>query len=347
MPVMTVNGKIPADCLGIVSPHEHIFIDMSVFFAEPEEISLKNMSRDRVTIDKLGILRRNPFALLDNVQMMDSKTQLDEILYFKRAGGKTIVDATTIGLGRDPELMIEIAEKTGLNIIMGAGFYVEGSQKSAAFDLSQNEIEEQIVREVNHGIGHTQIRAGVIGEIGVSHVMYPFEEKSLTAACRAQTRTDAPLMIHINPWSERGIEAMDIVKQHGIAPEKVVICHIDVENREDYIFRLLDMGVFVEFDNFGKEMATDLWDVKPGSGRFVTDWERVHLLKKMIDKGYEKQILMSCDICLKSLLHAYGGWGYDHVLRHIVPMLLEVGVKQDQIGLMLIDNPARWLDYNC
>jgi phosphotriesterase-related protein len=154
-------------------------------------------------------------------------------------------------------------------------------------------------------------------------------------------------MIHINPWSERGIEAMDIVKQHGIAPEKVVICHIDVENREDYIFRLLDMGVFVEFDNFGKEMATDLWDVKPGSGRFVTDWERVHLLKKMIDKGYEKQILMSCDICLKSLLHAYGGWGYDHVLRHIVPMLLEVGVKQDQIGLMLIDNPARWLDYNC
>ena len=60
-------------------------------------------------------------------------------------------------------------------------------------------------------------------------------------------------MIHINPWSTQGIKAMDIVKEHGIAPENIVICHSDVENREDYIFRLLDMGVYIEFDNWGKE----------------------------------------------------------------------------------------------
>lgn len=347
MPVMTIGGKVDASSLGIVSPHEHLFIDMSVFFSEPEEISMKTVSRGKVTIDKLGILKRNPFAVLDNVQMMDFETQYNEILYFKRAGGKTIVDASTVGLGRDPALLQQLAAKTGLNIIMGAGYYVEGAQSKQALALDAEEIEEQIVREVTRGIGHTDVKAGIIGEIGVSHIMYPFEKQSLTAACRAQNRTGAPLMIHINPWSERGIEAMDIVKDHGIASEKVVICHIDVENREDYIFRLLDMGVFVEFDNFGKEMATDLWDVKPGSGRFVTDWERVHLLKKMLDRGYEKQILVSCDVCLKSLLHAYGGWGYDHVLTHIVPMLREVGTKQEQIDLMLIDNPARWLDYNC
>jgi phosphotriesterase-related protein len=345
--VMTINGKVDARDLGVVTPHEHIFIDMSVFFSEPDEISLKQMSRGKVTIDKLGVLKRNPFALLDNVQMMDAATQLEEIMYFKRAGGRTVVDATTVGLGRDPALLADVAARTGLNVILGAGYYVKDSQKAQALELSIEEMEAQIVGEVTRGIGHTDIRAGIIGEIGVSHIMHPFEKRSLTAACRAQAKTGAPLMIHINPWSEQGIEAMAIVREHKLPAGKIVICHIDVENHEDYIFRLLDTGVFVEFDNFGKEMATDLWDVKPGSGRFATDWERIHLLKKLVDRGFERQILLSCDVCLKSLLHAYGGWGYDHVLTHIVPMAIEVGVTREQIDMMLVGNPARWLDYNC
>ena len=344
MPVMTVTGVVDRKDLGIVTPHEHIFIDMSVFYQEPEEISAKVLARGPVTIEKLGVLKRNPFAVLDNVQMMDFDTQVAEIGHFKSAGGRTIVDATTVGLGRDPELLRRVAVQTGLNVVAGAGFYVGPAQNARSLALTQDEIEEQIVREVEVGIGHTGIRAGIIGEIGVSHILYPFEEKSLTAACRAQARTGAPLMIHINPWSTQGRAAMKIVKAHGIAPEKVVVCHSDVENREDYIFELLDTGVFLEFDNFGKEMATDLWDVKPGSGRFATDWERVHLIKKIIDRGYAGQMLFSCDVCLKTLLHAYGGWGYDHVLTHIVPMLLEVGVPELDIDRILTENPARWLD---
>ena len=267
-----------------------------------------------------------------------------EIEYFQNAGGCTVVDATTVGLGRDPELLRKVANRTGLHIIAGAGYYVESAQKSSDLAISQQDIEEQIVREIEQGIGHTDIRAGIIGEIGISHILFPFEKKSLTAACRAQQRTGAPLMIHINPWSTQGYAAMEIVNEHGVAPNKVVICHSDVENREAYIFKLLDMGVFIEFDNFGKEMATDLWDVKPGSGRFVTDWERVRLVKKIVERGYAGQMLFSCDVCLKTLLHSYGGWGYDHVLSHIIPMLLEVGVSRQHIDQILIDNPARWLD---
>lgn len=344
MSVMTVTGPIDKKDLGIVTPHEHIFIDMSVFYQEPEEISAKVRARGPVTIEKLGVLKRNPFAVLDNVQMMDFDTQVEEIVYFKSAGGRTIVDATTVGLGRDPELLRDVAARTGLNIVAGAGFYVGPAQNAWALELTQDEMEEQIVREIETGIGHTDIRAGIIGEIGVSHILYPFEEKSLKAACRAQVRTGAPLMIHINPWSTQGRAAMKTVQAHGIAAEKVVICHSDVENREDYIFELLDMGVFLEFDNFGKEMATDLWDVKPGSGRFATDWERVRLIQMIVERGYASQMLFSCDVCLKTLLHAYGGWGYDHVLAHIVPMLLEVGVPRPEIDRIMIENPARWLD---
>ena len=345
MSVMTVLGKMDAKDLGVVTPHEHIFIDMSVFFTEPEEIGAKQLAYSPVTIDKLGILKRNCFALLDNVQMMDYDTQKQEIEYFKLAGGKTVVDASNIGLGRDPELLRRISIETGLNVIIGSGYYVEGAQKPETLELTIEQMEENIVREFEYGIGHTGIKPGFIGEIGVSHIMMPFEKKSLIAACRAQKRTGAPLMIHINPWSTQGREAMEIVKEHGIDPKKVVICHADVEDREDYIFDLLEMGVYVEFDNFGKENDVEPWDIYPGNGPFVTDRERVALIKKIIDRGYVKQLLFSTDICLKSLLHSYGGWGYDHVITHILPALRYKGVTEEQIEEIMVHNPARWLDY--
>lgn len=345
MSVMTVNGTIDAKELGITTPHEHIYIDMEVFFAKPEEIGYKNIAYLPVTIDKLGVLKRNPFALKDNVVMTDEKTQTDELMCFKKAGGRTVVDATTIGLGRDPVLLRDMAALTGLNIIAGAGFYVEGAQSNETKEMTIVQLEDQIVRELQIGIGHTSIQAGIIGEVGISHIMTEFERKSLIASCRAQKRTNAPLMIHINPWSTEGLEAMKVVSEEKVDHTRIVICHIDVENRKDYIYRLLDMGVYIEFDNFGKEMFTDRWDCKPGSGRFVTDWERVLLVKELVDKGYTNQLLFSCDICLKTLLHSYGGWGYDHVLTHIIPMLDEVGVSNSQIERILIDNPGRWLDF--
>lgn len=344
MSVQTVMGPVSGAELGIVAPHEHIFIDMSVFFQEPEEVGMKNMAHGPVTMEKLGILKRNPFAVLDNVRMTDYETQREEVNRFHAAGGRTVVDVSTIGLGRDVDYLRRISVDTGLQVVCGTGYYVEGAQTAAALELSVEEMEETIVRELEVGIGYSGVKAGVIGEIGVSHEMFPFEKRSLTAACRAQQRTNAPLMVHINPWSTQGLNAMEIIQAHGVAPEKVVICHSDVENNEDYIFRLLDQGVYLEFDNFGKEMNTNIWDIRPGNGRFVTDWQRVQLLKKLMDRGYTRQLLVSCDICLKSLLHRYGGWGYDHVLHHIVPMLREVGTTEEALDQILRHNPVRWLD---
>lgn len=345
MSIMTVMGKMDAKDMGITAPHEHIVIDLEVFFSEPEEVGAKKLAHSPVAMENLGVLRRNPFAVLDNLKMTDIDTQVRELFEFKAAGGRTVVDASNKGLGRDPELLRLISARTGLNIVTGSGYYVEGAQTKEALALSVEEIENEIVNDIENGIGYTGVKAGFIGEIGVSHIMYPFEEKSLHAACRAQVRTNAPMTVHINPWSTQGLNAMDIVSSYKIAPEKVVICHSDVENNEDYIFRLLDMGVYLEFDNWGKEMFTDIWDCKPGSGRFATDWQRAVLTKKIVERGYVNQMLHSTDLCLKSLLHTYGGWGYDHVLKHIVPMWKELGITDEQVNQMLVNNPARWLDF--
>lgn len=345
MSVITVNGIVHKDELGIVASHEHVFIDLGLFFAPSAEISERSIAYDQITMDKLGTLSRNPFAMKENLLLTDFNLQQNELMSFKKAGGRTVVDATTAGIGRDPALLRAVAATTGLNIVAGAGYYVEDAQDEQTKALSVDELEKQIVKELNIGIGHTNIRAGIIGEVGISHIMRPFEKKSLIAACRAQKTTNAPLMIHVNPFSRCGLSALKIINDYGVDTSKVVICHLDVQLDSDYLYQLLDAGLYIEFDNFGKEFFLDRWNCKPGSGRFMTDWQRVQIVKELVDKGYEDQLLFSCDVCLKTLLHAYGGWGYDHVLTSILPMLEEVGVTEQIIEKILVSNPARWLDF--
>jgi len=83
----------------------------------------------------------------------------------------------------------------------------------------------------------------------------------------------------------------------------------------------------------------------PGYGLFVRDTERVELLKKMIERGYKKQVLLSCDVCLKTLLHTYGGWGYDHLLTNVLPMMEDAGINMQDVQEMLVQNAADFLDW--
>ena len=99
----------------------------------------------------------------------------------------------------------------------------------------------------------------------------------------------------------------------------------------------------VEFDNFGKEYYVDKDARNSGYGLFISDVERIRLLKRLIEEGWRDQILLSCDVCLKTLLRSYGGWGYDHLLRNLVPVMLVEVISQEDIDAMLIDNSADFL----
>jgi phosphotriesterase-related protein len=207
--------------------------------------------------------------------------------------------------------------------------------------MTDEQIAQLMVDELETGIDG--ICAGYIGEIGISEIFDDKERRVLRAAAIASLKTGAAINVHINPWTTNGIEAADILLAAGVSPEKICISHIDVENREEYIYALLKKGVFVEFDNFGKEYYIRREVRNSGYGLFVHDIDRVRLLKKMIDDGYLRQVLLSCDLCLKNLMHCYGGWGYDHVLSNIVPMMEDEGITDEQIAIMLKENPADWL----
>lgn len=344
MSVQTVTGIVDKKDLGIITPHEHIFIELTAFFEEHEVEGVDNPATEPVAMDKLGILDRDPYALRDNLSMWDYVTQKKELLRFKNLGGRTVVDATMPGIGRNPERLKRISEETGLNVVMGTGYYVCSTHPEEMKNQTEREIADGMIKEIREGVGDTGIKAGIIGEIGISEVFNEEERRVLRAAATASLETSTSILVHINPWTTNGIEAAEILLNAGVAPNKIAISHVDVENNEEYIARLLKMGVYIEFDNFGKEYYVDREVRRDGYGLFVHDTERVSLIKKLIDKGYKKQLLLSCDVCLKTCLRTYGGWGYDHVLRNIVPMLEDEGVLREDIELLLVSNPADFID---
>ena len=343
MKVNSVCGPLSRQQLGVVTPHEHVLLDLTAFYQELPVPGIEDPANQKVEMWNLGILSRDCYALKDNLRLDDEELQTRELDCFRKAGGSTVVDATLPGIGRDPEALKRIAEKTGLNIIMGTGFYVGQTHPAALADMSDRQVADLMVAELTQGAGGTGILAGYIGELGISEIFDDKERKVLRAAALAQKDTGVAINVHINPWTTNGLEAADILLQASVMPDRICISHIDVENREDYVFSLLNKGVYVEFDNFGKEYYIRREVRNPGYGLFVRDTQRVSFLKQLIDAGYLRQLLVSCDLCLKNLLHTYGGWGYDHVLTNVVPMMEDEGITPEQIHALLVENPADWL----
>lgn len=341
MNIKSVCKTLSREELGVTTTHEHVLLDLTAFFQKLPVDGVDDPSNQPVEMWNLGILSRDCYALKDNLLLDNEEIAVKELNFFKKAGGNTVVDASLPGIGRDPEALVRISKATGLNIIMGTGFYVGETHPESLAKMSDPEVADIMVKELTEGING--VCAGYIGEIGISEIFDDKERKVLRAAAIAHKKTGAAINVHINPWTVNGIEAADILLDAGVKPEKICISHIDVENRVEYIYELLKKGVYVEFDNFGKEYYIRREVRNSGYGLFVHDTQRVSLLKKMIDDGYLKQILLSCDVCLKNLLHTYGGWGYDHVLTNIVPMMEDEGIKSDDIKTMLVDNPADWL----
>jgi len=341
MDIQSVIKPLKKSELGIVAPHEHVLLDLTAFYQALPVPGVEDPATQKVEMWNLGILSRDCYALKDNLLLDNEEVAIRELSFFKSAGGTTVVDASLPGIGRNPQGLARIAKETGLNIIMGTGFYVGETHPKALDAMTEAEIGELMVQELTQGVDG--VRAGYIGEIGISEIFDDKERRVLRAAAIAHHKTGAAINVHINPWTTNGIEAADILLAAGVNPKRICISHVDVENREEYILALLKKGVYIEFDNFGKEYYIRREVRNSGYGNFVHDTQRVALLKKLIDQGYLSQLLLTCDLCLKNLLHCYGGWGYDHVLTNIVPMMEDEGITNEQIQTMLTKNPADWL----
>ena len=213
--IQSVLGLIdPAD-LGLTMTHEHLLIDFSVMFNPSPDVTTQRMAHAPVSMENLGWIRQYCYSNLDNLLVLDEDTAIEEAMLYQRHGGGTIVDATTVGIGRDPLALARISRGAGLHVVMGAGYYVDAAQPDNINEMDQNDISQEIVRDIQVGVGSTGIKAGIIGEIGCTWPLKPNELKVLKASAQAQSETGASILIHPGRDENAPIEILNILLDSG------------------------------------------------------------------------------------------------------------------------------------
>ena len=195
----------------MTSMHEHVFIDFVCMYSPPEEAhAADQLAESKVGLENLGWVRYDPFRNKDNLELLDEQMAIYEIGLFKSAGGATIVDATTIGMGRNPQALVNVANATGVNIVMGAGHYVDMVHPGDMDDRSEEQLASQMIEEVTVGVDGTTVRAGIIGELGCSWPLTKNESKVLRASASAQRETGAAILIHPGRNPRAPFEILDV-----------------------------------------------------------------------------------------------------------------------------------------
>ncbi|MFE6776267.1 phosphotriesterase [Streptomyces sp. NPDC057702] len=337
---LTVAGPVDPATLGQTLMHEHLFVDLRrpAGFRRPGEDAPE--AAEPLTLATLARTRHGaPNA--DNDVLDDFDEMLTEVLAFARHGGRTMVEVSPEGLGRAPESLLRLSRASGLNIVMGGGWYTPTFHPADMAERDVDALADVIVRDVAVGVGDTGIRSGVIGEVGAETVPLTDNElKSVRASGRASRVTGAPVTFHVGGVGQDKFRVLDILEEEGVPAHNVVLGHaMEVLADPDFAHRLLARGVFVEFDFLAS----------PGSpwGHLVltSDHKIARGVAELIERGYAHQILLGHDVCQKIQLKRYGGQGYDYIPRHFLPALRRLGVSPEAVRTIMVDNPARALAF--
>ena len=364
--VITVRGRVDPDLIGITLMHEHLFLDLRKnHLPHPVSVNIPGRSEPLMTSDdfpateleiwesKLDFnnlhLAKNVSPISDNYLLTDETVAIEEVNNFKNSGGGTIVDVTSIGLKRDPEALCRVSHATGIHLVMGTGYYQKVFHPEDMDVRTVENLTYEIVQDITLGIRGSGIRAGVIGEIGVNGDPISLnEEKSIRAATRASLVTGAAMTFHRGGVGSERHTTLDLVEEEGGDLGRVILGHSD-EIADDFELMndLLERGVYIQFDLIGREYAIDQINaISPETSLdlSVTGKDAV-AIPKLIDAGFGDRILLSHDVCWKTHLRKYGGFGYSYIIERFLPYLRKIGVEEHQINKMMIENPRRILPF--
>ncbi len=334
--VHTVQGPIDPSELGITLAHEHLWMDSTPLLAVHGYPTTAAGPWDAAVAAEA---RWNPGVHPDNYRLTDVEAAVEELGPYVRAGGHSIVELTPPSLGRDPRRVREIAQRAGIHVVLGAGHYLEPVHERWVADASDAEIARRLVAEAREGVGETGIRPGILGEIGTSDPVRPGEARVLRAVAAASVETGLAISVHLHPWGHEGLAVLDILVAAGSDPERVILGHLNTAiDRPDDLRSLADRGATLGFDLFGFDHSL------LGQGRWPpSDRDVAAVIAGFVRDGYADRIVLGQDIGVRTRLRRWGGWGYAHLLEHVVPVMRELGIGDDALDAMLVRNPARLL----
>ncbi len=333
---MTVMGPVDPSSLGPTLIHEHLFMDARVMLNAHGYRPSVHAVFDAATASEA---RWNPGVHPDNYRLDDPELIVHELEFFTKAGGRTIVDVTPVELGRDPGSLRRISEATGIHVVMGTGHYLRAVHPDWLVRSDEERIAERMIEEWRFGVGPDQVRPGIIGEIGTGDPIDDTERRVLRAAALASRETGLAVSVHLQPWGRTGLAVLDELEAAGMPAERVILGHLNTAHSDEpYLEALLGRGAWLGFDLFGFDHSL------LGLGRYPpSDAEVASTVIRLVAEGHTDRLLISGDLGVRSRLHAWGGWGYDHVLTHVVPLLRASGLGDSTVDQLIRQNPARVL----
>lgn len=287
------------DPTGYTWVHEHLHIDLSGF-------------------------KNNLDCRLDQYDLI-----CQEMQDLRALGVSNIIEMTNRYMGRNPQFMLDLMRETGINVVACTGYYQDAFFPEHVAARSVEQLAQEMVDEIVIGIDGTELKAGIIAEIGSSEgVITPLEEKVFIAAARAHIETGRPISTHTS-FSTMGVEQLVLLQAHGVDLSRVTVGHCDLKDNLDNILRMIDLGAYVQFDTIGKN-------------NYYPDENRIGMLHELRNRGLLNRVMLSMDITRRSHLKANGGNGYDYMLTTFIPQLRQSGFSQADVDTMLRDNPSQF-----
>lgn len=254
-------------------------------------------------------------------------------------GLRTIIDVTTIDLGRDIRMLEEVSRGSGVNIICATGTWRDIPR--VFWTATPDDIAPLYIREIQQGIEDTDIKAGVIKVANDMGGVTPEGEIILRAAARAHKATGVPISTHTWAPERVGEQQVAAFEDEGIDLNRVYVGHSNDTDDLDYLIGLLEKGVWIGLDRY------------PGRPE-VLDWEaRTQTAYRLIEAGYAHRIMLGHDwsvallIALREARKARDEAnpdGYLFITRRVLPRLSELGASDDDIYKVMIDNPRRFFE---
>lgn len=309
--VITVTGEVPAGELGGVLVHEHVFCAL----AGADLDSRLEMDEDAIVAKAVEWLRA-----------------------VREFGVRTVVDATPITWYRRPDLLRRISEMAEVYVVASTGMYTERMGWPFHLKLlSTDQLADLFSHEIDRGILHTDVRAGMIKLATGQREVGKYERRALDAAVAVQKATGVGIITHTE-GADGAYAQLDAFEENAAELDRILIGHADNSTETVYHHDIVRRGANIGFDRIGHSAIT------PDKDRF----DAVHSL---IKAGYAERIMLSHDAVATYLgdffvtdeLPRWNKYGFTYVFREVVPRLLALGVEQKVIDSILTDNPRRLL----
>ncbi len=298
----SVTGTFPIDSLGLTLIHEHMLVD----FVGADSISSDRWNRDSVVAKVLPYL-----------------------MEVKKQGVKTILDCTPSFLAKDPLLLKELSEKSGIRILTNTGYYgaVNGKYLPPhAFTESDDQLAERWISEFENGIDGTGIKPGFIKiSVNESDTLREVDRKLVKAAGITHQKTGLQIASHTGTW-KTAIQEVVILQEMGVEPSAFVWVHAQAEQDFQNYVKAAEMGVWISLDGIG-------WSTDEYVDRlvFAKENELMH------------RILISHDAGWYDPAKPNGGdfQPFTNIFEKLIPALNEKGFSQSDWNQLLIENPKQ------